>query len=211
MKVLLVDDHALFRRGLRLMLREIAMDMDVTEAEGCPQALRLSHEPFDLILLDMNMPGISGLEAVRCIKQAWTMAFVVVLSGEESPNLIREAIDGGASGFIPKASTPEVMVSALQVVLANGIYLPIQVLMSDKNRPTLRQERTGTAKDIGMTDRQIDVLRLALKGIPNKLIAREIGIAEGTVKSHLSTTFRLLNVRNRTEAVYRVASLGINV
>ena len=136
---------------------------------------------------------------------------MVVLYGEKSPNLIREDIDGGASGFITKASTPEVMVSALQVVLANGIYLPIQVLMSDKNRPTLRQERTGTAKDIGMTDRQIDVLRLALKGIPNKLIAREIGIAEGTVKSHLSTTFRLLNVRNRTEAVYRVASLGINV
>lgn len=210
MKVLLVDDHALFRRGLRLMLRELAADMDLSEAESCAQALTLAHEPFDLVLLDLNMPGVGGLEGLRCIKEAWPVARVVVLSGEENPALIHGAIEQGASGFVPKSSTPEVMISALQLVLAKGIYLPPQVLQAGRPAPPAAIV-TAALPVGGMTDRQAEVLRMALKGAPNKVIARELGISEGTVKSHLSVTYRLLNVRNRTEALYCAARMGLHV
>lgn len=213
-KVLLIDDHALFRRGLRLMLRELAPDMDLSEAEGCAQALSMGHEHFDLILLDMNMPGVEGLEGLHCVKQAWPIAFVVVLSGEEGAGLIRGAIEQGACGFVPKSSSPEVMITALQLVLAKGIYLPFQVLHASRGagaqlppKPVIGM----SGMPAGMTERQAEVLRLALKGAPNKVIARELGISEGTVKSHLSTVFRLLNVRNRTEALYCAARLGFQV
>lgn len=210
-KVLLVDDHALFRRGLRLMLRELDADMDLSEADGCGQAMALGHERFDLVLLDMNMPGMNGLEALHCVKQAWPTAFVVVLSGEENASLIRSAIEQGASGFVPKSSTPEVMINALQLVLGQGIYLPPQVLNAARGTAPPAGAGPAAAGVPGMTERQAEVLRLALKGAPNKVIARELSISEGTVKSHLSTVFRLLNVRNRTEALYCVARMGLAV
>jgi DNA-binding NarL/FixJ family response regulator len=185
--------------------------MDVSEAEGCAQALALGNEAFDLVLLDMNMPGVNGLEGLHCIKEAWPIAFVVVLSGEESGPLIRSAIEQGACGFITKSSTPEVMINALQLVLAKGIYLPPQILHNAAAPASAQAMTTEMAGIVGMTERQAQVLRLALKGAPNKVIARELGISEGTVKSHLSTVFRLLNVRNRTEALYCAARLGLQV
>lgn len=210
MKVLLIDDHALFRRGLRLMLRELAPDMDITEAASCAQALALGNEAFDLVLLDMNMPGVNGIEGLQCIKEAWPVAFVVVMSGEEGPHLIRSAIEQGACGFVPKSSTPEVMINALQLVLAKGIYLPPQLLHANPTVLTATPPAIATVTT-GMTERQAQVLRFALKGVPNKVIARELNISEGTVKSHLSTVFRLLNVRNRTEALYCAARIGLRV
>ncbi|MFC5496755.1 response regulator [Caenimonas terrae] len=211
MKILLIDDHALFRRGVRLMLRELVADVDLSEADGCAQALTMAHEAFDLILLDMNMPGLNGIEALQCIKQAWPTAFVVVLSGEENAGLIRNVIEQGASGFVPKTSTPEVMIHALQLVLSRGVYLPPQVLNASHAPGPDRQHGSAAPAIAGMTQRQAEVLRMALKGAPNKVIARELNISEGTVKSHLSTVFRLLNVRNRTQALYSVARLGLSI
>lgn len=199
MRVLLIDDHALFRRGLRLMLQELMPGADVAEAESCAAALMLSGAVFDLILLDLNMPGTSGLESLESVKTHFPASIVVVVSGEEDAALIRAAVSRGASGFIPKAATPEVMQSALQLVLARGIYLPHQVMSA----PAVSID--------GLTPRQLDVLRGALKGMSNKLIGRELGISEGTVKSHLSAVFQALNVRNRTEALYRAAKIGLKL
>lgn len=207
MKVLLVDDHALFRRGLRLMLSELAPGMDLSEADSCAQALELAQESFDLILLDMNMPGLHGLEALRRVKETWPLALVVVLSGEDSGQLVRDVIEQGACGFVPKSSSPEVMLLALQLVLAKGVYLPELALRAGGPEPA-----SPVLPNIaGMTERQVQVLRLALKGAPNKVVARELGISEGTVKSHLSTAYRMLNVRNRTEALYSAARAGLMI
>ncbi|MBC7437430.1 MAG: response regulator transcription factor [Bdellovibrionales bacterium] len=214
MKVLLIDDHGLVRSGLRLMLSDVVADVTVTEADSCAQALHHSDKAFDLVLLDMHMPGIDGLEGLRCVKDAWPVARVVVMSGDENAQLIRNAIEMGACGFIPKSSSHEVMVKALQLVLAKGTYLPPQVLMAAA-APAVRPASPGALPAAlavpGMTERQAQVLRLALKGAPNKVIARELAISEGTVKSHLSTVFRLLNVRNRTEALYFVARQDLKV
>jgi DNA-binding NarL/FixJ family response regulator len=214
LRILLVDDHNLFRRGLRLMLADLAADLDISEAQSCDQALTLQGETFELVLLDINMPGRTGLECLQSIKQAFADAFVVILSGEEDAKTVRAAIDLGAAGFVPKTSSPEIMIRALQLVLGNGIYLPPQVLLTQVSVPDspvhfVRPENAHPSALLkGMTQRQIVVLKLALKGAPNKVIARQLDISEGTVKSHLSTVFRLLDVRNRTEALYRVAQIG---
>lgn len=213
LRILLIDDHTLFRRGLRLMLGDLARESDISEAASCADALTLEGEAFDLILLDINMPGCTGLEGLTQVKTAFADAFVVVMSGEEDAKTIRAAIDLGSSGFIPKTSSPEVMIRALQLVLGKGIYLPPQVLSyAPQPLSTLASQLAAPSQPsgalAGMTQRQIEVLKLALKGSPNKIIARQLDISEGTVKSHLSTVFRLLNVRNRTEALYRVAQIG---
>lgn len=215
LQILLIDDHTLFRRGLRLMLGDLAGESDISEAASCVEALAQADRPFDLILLDINMPGCTGLDGLSSVKAAFIHAFIVVMSGEEDARTIRAAIDLGASGFIPKTSSPEVMIRALQLVLGKGIYLPPQVLVGTTitdiaSAQTTIQTNTSLPSGVlaGMTQRQIEVLKLALKGSPNKIIARQLDISEGTVKSHLSTVFRLLNVRNRTEALYRVAQFG---
>ena len=212
MHILLIDDHALFRRGLRLMLRELEQDTDISEADSLLQALDLRGAAFELILLDMTMPGVDGIEALQAIKQTFPLAALVVMSGEDSPALIRRAIEHGAMGYVPKTSTPEVMIHALQLVLSNGVYLPPQLLHDNLATTPVTPPKSAASTGVvpSLTLRQADVLRLALKGAPNKVIARELDISEGTVKSHLSTVFRTLNVRNRTEALYCAARLGLH-
>jgi DNA-binding NarL/FixJ family response regulator len=133
-----------------------------------------------------------------------------VLSGEEDPRQVRRAIDAGAAGFIPKSSTPEVLLSALRLVLADGVYLPAVALKGIAAGGT---EAPVSADRIGdsLSERQIDVLRKAVQGKANKVIARELSISEGTVKAHLSAAFRALGVHNRTEAVYAAARSGLQL
>lgn len=210
MRVLLIDDHALFRRGFRLMLRELFPEVDVSEAESCAAATAMRDESFDLIFLDLNMPGVHGDEALDVIKAVFPTCLVVIVSGEEDAGVIRSAVARGAAGFVPKAAKPEVMQGALQLILAGGVYLPIQALASVGDTKDSRREQEASPL-AALTDRQVEVLRKALKGEPNKIIARELGISEGTVKSHLSAAFRALDVRNRTEALYSAAKLGLRL
>ena len=145
---------------------------------------------------------------------------MVVLSGLEDPRQVRMAIERGAAGFIPKSSTPEIMIGALRLVLAGGVYLPA-IALSDLAHTSSLDKQAGprqAAVEAGgshpgiagiLSDRQLDVLHRAILGKSNKTIARDLQVAEGTVKAHLSTAFRLLGVHNRTEAVYRAAQLGL--
>ena len=226
MQVLLIDDHTLFRRGLRMLLRDLDESLDVSEASHLEEALNLRGSSFDLVLLDMNMPGRNGPGMIPLIRETFATAAVVVVSGEDSPAVIREAISAGASGYIPKTSTPELMMGALRLVLAQGVYLPMELLagaappMAPALTPLSRAAVSAedmptppnplTPKPPFLTDRQWEILQQALRGVPNKVVADRLGIAPGTVKSHLSTIYRALNVRNRVEAVYMVAKFGIN-
>ena len=212
MRILVVDDHALFRQGLKLLLRELDERMQVSEAADCAQAQAMRAEPFDLILVDLHMPGISGLQALEAMRSAFESSRIVVLSGEEDPRLVRAAIDAGAAGFIPKASTPEVLLGAMRLILADGVYLPPVALrgLDEPGEPSAGGA-SGEGLDGALSDRQLDVLRKAVQGKANKVIARELGISEGTVKAHLSAAFRALGVHNRTEAVYAAARSGLQV
>jgi DNA-binding NarL/FixJ family response regulator len=217
MHILLVDDHALFREGLKFLLRSLDAELELEEAGDCAQALeRASRQHYDLVLLDLKLPGGNGMDTLRALREAVPAAPLVVISGEEDPHVVREAIERGAMGFIPKSSTPEVLIQALRLVLARGVYLPPAVL-DRRAAPaaaapaTSPQADTGAGRLLGLTPRQADVLRCVIQGKPNKIIARELDISEGTVKAHLSSVMHALGARNRTEAVYAAAKLGLRL
>lgn len=213
MKILLVDDHALFREGLRLLLGQIDTVEDVDEAADCREALeRLPASDVDIVLLDFKLPDRSGLDALGAVREARPDVPVVILSGEDAPGIVRAAIEAGAMGFVPKSARSEILISALQLILAGGVYLPPTVLgeASTQNAaPAASPAGRGTLD--GLSPRQMDVLKSVIAGKPNKIVARELDITEHTVKAHLSAVFRALGVHNRTEAVYAAARLGISL
>ncbi len=202
MRVLIVDDHPLFREGLRALLAGLEPSVTVEEAGSVAEALAPGERAVDLVLLDMKLPDCSGLEALRAVKAAFEHVPVVVVSGEIDPALILAAIDAGASGFVTKTTNAAVTVQALRLVLASGIYLPPEAFA------TVRPGRTDVQMGL-FSERQLDVLQGLLQGKPNKVIARELRIAEGTVKTHTSAIFQILGVANRTAAYRRVHESGL--
>jgi DNA-binding NarL/FixJ family response regulator len=215
MNVLLIDDHALFREGLKFLLRSLDAALEVDEASDCAKALEhAATRSYDLVLLDLKMPGVAGLEALAALREAVPGAPLVVLSGEDNPGVVRAAIERGAMGFIPKSSTPEVLIQALRLVLARGVYLPPAVLdaAGPASAPVSAASQATAGQTLpGLTPRQMDVLRCVIQGKPNKIIARELEVSEGTVKAHLSSVLHALGTRNRTEAVYAAAKLGLRL
>lgn len=212
-KILVVDDHTLFREGLKFLLRGLDAALEVEEAGTCDQALALAaHGGHELVLLDLRLPGRNGLDALAALREGAPGVPIVVLSGEDDPQVIRAAIEAGAMGFIPKSSTSAVLVQALRLVLANGVYLPAAALESSYDAPPAAAEPPAAEAVLaGITPRQLDVLRFVIQGKTNKMIGRELGISDGTVKQHLSAVLRALDVRNRTEAVYAAAKLGLRL
>ena len=137
-----------------------------------------------------------------------------MLSGSESRDDVMRAIDGGAMGFIPKSQPSRVMINALRLVLAGGVYLPVEILGLPAASPAASSANAGTVRtpaDLGMTGRQSEVLALLIQGKPNKLICRDLGLAEGTVKIHVTAILRALGVANRTQAVIAVSRLGLKL
>ncbi|MEH6588732.1 MAG: response regulator transcription factor [Halioglobus sp.] len=209
---MLVDDHAMFRQGLKFLLSDLDQSLHFSEAGSCDQAISIYQEtPVDLILLDLNMPGSDGLGALHQITTIAQGVPTVVLSGENDPGIIRAAIERGASGFVPKASSSEILVAALRLILAGGVYLPPNALNSvaDEYVDPEKRGETHSALSELLSDRQVAVLLKAIQGQPNKVIAIDMGIAEGTVKSHLSAAYKVLGVHNRTEAVFAAARWGL--
>ena len=214
MNVLLIDDHALFREGLKFLLRSLDAALEVDEAGDCAKALEhAASRSYDLVLLDLKIPGVAGLEALAALRDAIPDAPLVVLSGEDNPGVVRAAIERGAMGFIPKSSTPEVLIQALRLVLARGVYLPPAVLGAARAPASVAPPDAAAGEMMlpGLTPRQMDVLRCVIQGKSNKIIARELDVSEGTVKAHLSSVLRALDARNRTEAVYAAAKLGLRL
>lgn len=213
MRVLLIDDHVLFRQGLRFLLGDLDKTLDFVELRCCEDLSDVNDREFDLVLLDFHLPGVSGVDALNYVRQLCESAPVVVLSGEESAKGIRSVIDNGAAGFIPKSSEPPVMMAALRLVVAGGVYLPRHVLEGQPLRAQVASVSAGFEEGSSVLDclstRQAEALQSAVKGRPNKVIARELGISEGTVKAHLSAAFRALGVKNRTEAVFAMAQAGL--
>ncbi len=210
MNILLVDDHELFREGIKLLLANLAEDVVFAEAPSCNAALaHPASSPLDVILLDFHLPGTHGFEALRALRAHFEQPAIVVLSAEENPALIVQAIDEGAAGFIPKTSSHAVMMAALRLVLAGGTYLPPHALLGAASPTTTAQQPGDLLAEL--TPRQVETLRLAMQGKANKVIAREMDVSEATVKAHLSASFRALGVRNRTEAVFTAARLGLKI
>lgn len=212
MRVLMVDDHALFVDGMRSLLQTLAPSLSVHGTCDRQSALAwaISHQP-DLILLDWYLQGCVGDELLADLRHAGCTARVVVVSGEVDQHVIGQMLDAGVAGFIPKAWAGERLVEAIDSVLAGRVFVPSDVLgrlASESAAPGLQDGKRFGQQLQQLTPRQRAVLRSTARGLPNKLIARELDIAEATVKSHLSVVFETLGARNRTQLALLVARHG---
>lgn len=197
MKILLVDDHSLFRAGLKLLLRRLDDAVEILEASGIPDALALATPcpDLDLILLDLQMPDGHGLDGLGALRRSFPATAVVLLSAASSPELADEARAKGAQGFISKTIDPEAMLAAVRKVLSGELFFP-------EARP-----RWAT---LDISPRQRELLALLCKGHPNKEIGRSLGLSENTVRSHVAVIFRELGVNTRTEAAMVARRHGLD-
>jgi DNA-binding NarL/FixJ family response regulator len=217
MKVLVIDDHGLIRDALRGVVKELKDGAVIFEAADCRQAMRLvdEHPDLGLILLDLNLPDRNGFDVLAELRERYPAISTVVLSALNDRDNVARALELGALGFIPKSSTRELMLSALRLVLAGGIYIPPDILARRETAPSQpssgmsgTQPRALSPRDLGLTERQVDVLALLMQGKSNKAICRALDLAEPTVKNHVTAIIKALKVTNRTEAVIAVGALG---
>ena len=239
MRILLVDDHRLFREALLHVLKQFESAAVVIEASTAKEAIRLAghYHDLDLILLDLALPGSSGLSALPELRELRPAVPLVILSASEDIASVRQALETGAMGYIPKSCSSHEMISALRLVLAGEIYVPpalLAALEAPENAPAPAAEPVAESAGLdgvrqapraslpvtpvpaaadssvhGLTPRQLDVLRLMAQGLSNKGICKRLNLAEGTVKLHVTAIMRALNAANRTQAVIEATRLRL--
>jgi DNA-binding NarL/FixJ family response regulator len=215
MQILIVDDHVLFRDGLAMLVEQHFPGVVLREASTLSAALlQLGVPPrVELILLDLGLGDSDGVDTIARLRVAEPELPVVVMSADDRPETVVRSISAGASGFIPKTARPGVIEQGLRTVFEGGVFLPRSIFRNPPGGtayPRLSAGSRGLAGEpAGLTQRQIEVLRMLAAGHPSKVIARRIGVAESTVKTHLVGIFRRLSVTTRTEAVLAAARLGL--
>lgn len=197
MRLLIVDDHVLFRAGVVLLLGRLASTVYAVEAGSLDEALAHTGAEFDLILLDLNLRGATGLDGLKSLRQHFPDAAIVVVSGVESVDAMREARVKGARGYVVKNVSPDTLLAALRSVLQGESYFPLIDDLCD-----------GRAM-VRLTPRQRDVLEQLCQGRTNKEIALRLGMSDNTVRTHLAALFRVLGVRTRTEAARAARNQGL--
>ena len=204
MELLIADDHTLFREGLRYLLAQLDSEVNVFEAADYDAAATLlaAHPHADLALVDLHMPALKTAGALEKLIQGAGTVPVVVLSAEMDAREVRRALDAGAMGYIPKNESSQVMLGALRLVLSGGVYLPEKLLRS--GGASLR-----TDASIVLTQRQQDVLRELALGKSNEAIAKDLGLALSTVKTHISALLSILGAQNRTQALLAARQTGL--
>ena len=218
-KVLVIDDHPLILEALRHVLAQLDIDLEVFDAASAEAGRRLvdEHPDANLALLDLTLPGADGFQLLAEFRAAHPAVPVVVLSASERHVDVLRALDMGAMGYIPKRSSNSVMLQALRLVLSGGIYVPAAAIgpgvepAGGRIPPVPAPLLRTTPRELGLTERQAEVLGCILQGLPNKLICRRLALAEGTVKIHVAAILRALNVHNRTQAVIEASRLGITI
>jgi DNA-binding NarL/FixJ family response regulator len=212
MNILVVDDHPLYRSGVVHTLQNTGMEVEVLECATLETAFQRLDQGLqvDLMILDLQMPGYSGTESVQTVRSRRPEVPVLVLSATEDPSVVRQCIDLGAYGFVPKSAPSEQFHAALLLALSGGVYLPPTSL--SVGTPASAAQRDAWAKlGAHLTERQRQVLLGIVQGKPNKVIARDLGLSDTTVKSHVAHILDALVVSNRTEAVYALARAGLSI
>ena len=207
---IVADDHPLFRGALREILSALPDPSDIVEAANFDQAAEAlaAHPDADLMLLDLAMPGTSGLSGLALLRADYPSVPIAIVSGSEDVSVVARALDLGASGFIPKSSSFDQMKRAVQALLAGEVYLPPDISLDGERDPEISDlvERIRT-----LTPQQTRVLIMLGRGLLNKQIAYELKISEATIKAHVSAVLMKLGVDSRTQAVIRLSQLGIDL
>ncbi len=203
MKILVVDDHALVREGLRQVLKGLDEHLEVLQAATCQQAFVLAqtHGDLDLVLLDYHLPDMNGLEALEIFGEEHPELPIVLLSGQASTHVMRQVLLAGAAGFVTKSAVSDELLKAVRSVLLGDIYLPHELATPTAPSPLECNKPT-------LTQRQELVLRCLLDGMANRDIADELHISEETVKTHVAAILRHFEVQNRTQAVVAATRIG---
>jgi len=198
MKIIIADDHELFRQGLCLLVQKIDSDALIIESNSHARTLELidQNKDADLVLLDLAMPGGDGLKTLKNIFDSYPLIPVIIISASEQPENILSTIESGAMGYICKSENATVMKNAIEIVLSGTTYIPPILLNFSRRKPIL-------------TNKQIEVLKLLSKGEENKQIATSLDMALPTAKAHLREIFKILKVRNRIQAVLEAKKLGL--
>jgi len=206
MKILIVDDHILFREGLSYVLNRLENEATILEANDYDDAFKLlsNNEDISLVLLDLFMPGKNGFSVLETARQHYPLLPIVVLSASKSTNDMQRAMAMGAMGYIAKDSTSELMLNVIKLVLSGGLYIPPEMLTQQQAEPKVKSHSE-------LTPRQKQVMAMIAQGLSNKVIAADLGIAEATIKMHVTSIMKNLGVRNRTQAVIAVKELGISL
>lgn len=207
------------REGIRVCLRDLDSTIDFVEATDLAEAVHAakSSGPFGLVLFDLGLPGTSGVESLTAFRNGVASCpAVVVFSASDDAATVTAALDAGAMGFIPKTYTPALLRAALQIVLADGIYVPPAVLGAKARstagaKPDASAPRLRRLSELGLTPRQQEVCALMVKGRSVKRIARDLGISPATVKAHLQPILRALGAVNRTEAIVALHRSGFSL
>jgi DNA-binding NarL/FixJ family response regulator len=221
MKILLVDDHSLITDALRLLLTDIDPDVQVFTEADAPGAERLleEHPDADLMLLDLGLPGASGTSVLETLVARAPDLKILVLSGVQDQRSVMRVLQLGAAGFVPKSMASDNLVAAIRFVLSGGVYIPADLLddatrgaqmlgLPERGRDMLGQPSSSR---IQLTERQEQVLQLLARGAPIKIICRELGLSEGTVKTHVTAIYRAFGASNRTEALLAARRHGYDV
>ena len=201
-KIVIADDHALVRGGLELVVKMAVPNTEIFQANSFDETINILNENFsiDLVLLDLMMPGM-WKDSIQSITNQFPDVPIVIVSVKEDFESIHNSISLGASGFIPKTSAPEVTISAIQLVLAGGVYIPPHVLKPQTDTTELNEKSNDYNSINRLSKRQKQVLDLISLGKSNQNIADDLGLTIPTIKMHVSAIFKKLNVKNRTEAV----------
>ena len=214
MKILIVDDHALVRRGMGHVVRESFPDAEVVEAGDSPSALSAMRDGIDVALVDVRMPDADGLELLHEMKATWGDVPVIMLTSFDHAHYVRRALAEGAAGYMLKDATPEDLEQAIKVALSGGgnVLSPKVIQNLFESVDPSHAPTNGDAPHrptSSLTQRETDILALLAEGKSNRDISRALFLSEKTVKAHLAAIFRKLNVTNRTQAAMAAVSMGI--
>ncbi len=214
LKLLVVEDHALVREGLVRLLVQVEPETTVLECADFESAIALlDHEPdIDLLLLDLALPGIDGFAGLDILRRRYPAMPVAVVSAYDDTPTITRVLNLGASGFIPKAYSGEALLDAVRRVLAGQIVRPQGqgAARMDDEVPVPPRKVSVRPEEIGLTERQAQVLCLLVRGLSNRDIAEQLDLSEGTVKIHVTAVFKALGVSSRTQALVSVARYGVD-
>lgn len=193
-RLLLIDDHTLFRSGIAMVLAAGLSRVEILEAASLEEALRCPAESLDLLLLDIQLQGLNGLEGIAPLKRRWPQAKILMVSAFHESDAVRNALARGAQGFISKTETPDRMLSIIAAQLSSD-GAPVEA-----NEP---------AEPIRLTPRQYEVLDLLCQGLSNKMIGRRMNLSENTVRGHVQAMLATLQVSSRSEAAFVARRMGL--